>query len=148
MENQPKGIHKKLLAFQKLGIKLEKTSTNPHFNSKFAGLPEVLEKITKPLNDLGVIILQQPTMTGLETRLIDVETGTDVSCFFPYVEATTPQKLGSNNTYNRRYSLITLLGLPDEDEDGNVASAVDNKKPKYKGGVVDPKSVDTNSDPL
>jgi hypothetical protein len=40
----------------------------------------------------------------------------------PYVELTTAQKLGSCNTYLRRYSLITLLGLEEDDDDGNEAS--------------------------
>jgi hypothetical protein len=33
-----------------------------------------------------------------------------------------PQKIGSNLTYYRRYALVTMLGLEDEDDDGNVAS--------------------------
>ena len=60
--------------------------------------------------------------------VVNTEDDSKVESFMPYVEATTAQKLGSNNTYNRRYSLITLLGLEDEDDDGNVASAPVHKK--------------------
>lgn len=124
----PTGILAKLLEFQKLNISLVKDGSNPHFKSKYATLNEVLEKVKKPLSDLGVLILQVPTMEGLKTQLFDVTDKSFVDAFMPYVDATSPQKLGSNNTYNRRYSLITLLGLQDDDDDANVAS-VPTRKP-------------------
>ena len=114
----------KLLEFQKLGIVVEKTGTNPHFKSTYATLNEVLAKIKPQLNALGILVLQTPEKDGLRTKLIDTSDNSSVEAFMPYVETTTAQKLGSNNTYNRRYSLVTLLGLEDEDDDGNVASTV------------------------
>lgn len=135
-------IYKKLLAFQKKGITLTKTGENPHFKSSYVTLNEVLAKVKEPLNEIGIVIVQSPcletygaintTVAGLRTTLMDTEDDTSVSCFMPYVEATTAQKLGSNNTYNRRYSLVTLLGLEDEDDDGNIASAPEFKKGKAK----------------
>lgn len=115
-------ITKKLLKIQQQGIVLEKDGTNPHFKSSYATLNEVLRKVKKPLNDEGIVILQAPEKDGLRTTLLDTEDDTKVECFMPYVEIGTAQKLGSNNTYLRRYSLVTLLGLEDEDDDGNVAS--------------------------
>lgn len=131
-------IHKKLLEFQKQNITITRDSTNPHFKSSYASLNEVLAKVKKPLNDMGVLILQvpcafspeNPTGYGLQTKLVDTEDDTFVDCWMPYVGADTAQKLGSANTYNRRYSLVTLLGLEDEDDDGNVASAPTVKKGK------------------
>ena len=127
-------IYKKLLEFQKLGITIKKGSTNPHFKNNYASLNEVLAKVTKPLNDLGVVIIQTPSMHqqygevspvgGLCTTLFDTEDDTKVEGFLPFTEATNPQKIGSNLTYYRRYSLVTMLGLEDEDDDGNVASGV------------------------
>jgi hypothetical protein len=125
-------IYKKLLEFQKLGISVKKSSTNPHFRSNYADLNEVLDKVTKPLNNLGVVILQEPQMggawgeepnrAGLITTLYDTEDDTKVSGFLPFVQMDNAQKLGANITYNRRYSLVTMLGLEDEDDDGNKAS--------------------------
>lgn len=112
-----------------MNITVSKDGTNPHFRSSYVTLNEVLEKVKKPLNDLGIVIIQMPEKDGLRTKLVDVvssgegkQYGDCIECFMPYVECTTAQKLGSNNTYNRRYSLITLLGLEDQDDDGNVAS--------------------------
>lgn len=136
-------IYKKLLAFQKKNIIVEKVGENPHFKSSYATLNEVLNKVKAPLNDLGILILQTPQKDGLGTILLDTEDDSKVECFMPYVEITTAQKLGSCNTYNRRYSLVTLLGLEDEDDDGNKASgkvvkkAVDTSKPPFGPGSED-----------
>ncbi len=140
-------IYTKLLKFQQLGITLDKDGANPHFKSAYPTLNEVLSKLKKPLNDLGILILQIPEKDGLRTRLINTERTNDLSkadpleafppadyveCFMPYVDTTTPQKLVSNNTYNRRVSLVTLLGLEDEDDDGQVASTPVYTKGKAK----------------
>ena len=121
-------IYKKLLAFQKLGITIKKGEKNPHFKNTYANLNEVLGKVTKPLNDLGVVIIQAPTKEGLLTTLVDTETEStelsQIQGFLPFVDMANPQKIGSNLTYYRRYALVTMLGLEDEDDDGNVASAV------------------------
>lgn len=117
-------IHKKLLQFQKLGITIKKGERNPHFKNTYANLNEVLDKVVKPLNEMEVVIIQSPTATGLETTLMDTEDDTSVTGFLPFVSATDPQKIGSNLTYYRRYSLVTMLGLEDEDDDGNKASSV------------------------
>ena len=42
-----------------------------------------------------------------------------------YIGASNAQQILSCNTYYRRGSLISLLGLEDEDDDGNLASAID-----------------------
>jgi len=119
-------IYKKLLAFQKLGITIKKGEKNPHFKNTYANLNEVLGKVTKPLNDLGVVIIQAPTKDGLLTTLVDTETEgeelSQIQGFLPFVDTANPQKIGSNLTYYRRYALVTMLGLEDEDDDGNVAS--------------------------
>jgi len=120
-------IYEKLLKFQKENIALKKDGLNPHFKSSYVTLNEVLDKVKTPLNDLGCVILQIPEATGLKTQIIDNEDQSKVECFMPYVDISTAQKLGSCNTYLRRYSLITLLGLEDSDDDGNEASKPDAK---------------------
>lgn len=128
-------IHKKLLEFQKKNIVVEKDGKNPHFQSRYVTLNEVLEKVKGPLNELGILIIQKPSFTdnttfGLATILYDTEDDTSIEAFLPYVESTNAQKMMSNNTYNRRVSLVTMLGLQDDDDDGNVASAP--KAPQIK----------------
>jgi hypothetical protein len=131
-------IHAKLLEFQKKGITLEKDSINPHFRSQYVSLNEVLAKVKAPLNELGIVIEQTPEENGLRTRLLDTTSevlgvsaaaaghieGRDfVECFVPFIGATDMQKLGGAITYARRYSLIAMLGLEDEDDDATVVTA-------------------------
>lgn len=127
-------IYKKLLEFQKLGITVGKDGNNPHFKSRYTTLNEVLDKVKKPLNELGIVIIQAPEVNGVRTRLYDtytklnpndpteMEGGDFVECFVPFINPTDMQKLGGAITYGRRYGLITLLCLEDEDDDGNAAS--------------------------
>lgn len=120
-------IHKKLLEFQKLGITIEKDAVNPHFKNSYSSLNEVLAKVKKPLNELGIVILQTPNAIGsdnfLRTTLFDTEDESFVESYTPFINTTDMQKLGGAITYARRYSLIAMLGLEDEDDDGNKASA-------------------------
>jgi len=139
---EPSGIYAKLLAFQRQGLAVKKTSTNPAFRSRYADLNEVLETIKQPLTELGVLIVQLPTNIGLITRLIDVEDGSNIESFLPYVDTSTAQKLGANNTYNRRYALVTMLGLEDEDDDGNTASSPTQSAPQRQSAPPTPKQIE------
>lgn len=123
-------IYKKLLDLQKQNIVIPKNGLNPHFRSRYATLNDVLEKIKPALNALGVVLLQIPSADGLTTFLMDTEDDSKVECFMPYVQKETAQQLGSNNTYNRRYSLITLLGLEDDDTDGEMPQGAAKPRPK------------------
>lgn len=126
-----KNIYTKLLEFQKKGISIVKGNQNPHFKNKYADMNEVLNKVRGPLNELGVLIIQEPStynnigqnIVSLRTRLYDIESGTSVESHTPLVNPTDMQKLGGAITYARRYSLIAMLGLEDEDDDGEKASA-------------------------
>jgi hypothetical protein len=46
-------------------------------------------------------------------------------------DMNNPQSWGSSITYSRRYCLSSIVGIaPDEDDDGNKASAIQEKKTK------------------
>lgn len=115
-------VHKKLLEFQKLGITIKKGEKNPHFKNTYANLNEVLAKVVEPLNNLDVVVIQTPEKEGLKTTLLDTSDDTKIEGFLPFMGISNPQHVGSNLTYYRRYSLVTMLGLEDEDDDGNKAS--------------------------
>lgn len=133
-----KNIYTKLLEFQRLGISIKKGSINPHFKNEYADINEVLDKVKKPLNDMGVVIIQSPesfnnigqNFQGLKTVLYDTESGTYVESHTPFINPSDMQKLGGAITYARRYSLIAMLGLEDEDDDGEKASTDTGKAPE------------------
>ena len=124
-------IYSKLLEFQKKNITIKRDGENPHFKSSYATLNEVLDKVKGPLNELGIVIIQNTgtwdtpngSTPGLNTVLLDTEDDSKVECFVPFIGATDMQKLGGAITYARRYSLVSLLGLEDADDDGTTASA-------------------------
>lgn len=128
-------IYKKLLDFKRLEIKIAKDGVNPHFKNRYSTLDEVLSKVAEPLEKLGVLILQVPIKEGLETILYDTEDDTYINSLVPYTGVADMQKLGGAITYARRYALVSMLGLGEDDDDGNTASA----KPKgIQDAVGDP----------
>ena len=117
-------IYKKLLEFQKLGISIKKNSIGGHHKNAYANIDEVLEKVKPALSDLGIVLTQVPTAEGLKTILADSEDDSQIEGFLPFIGATDAQKIGSNLTYMRRYSIVAMLGLEAEDDDGQAASPV------------------------
>lgn len=126
----------KALAKAQLDMKAaDKSSINPHFKSKFAGLPEVAEA-AKALAKHGLAYVQGASTkdggVAVETMLMHGDSGqwvSDVLTLKP--QQDTPQGVGSAITYGRRYGLCSLVGIvADEDDDGNAAS---NKAPVKNG---------------
>lgn len=117
-----------------------KTSTNPHFRSKYAALDACIDAVKDALNDNGIYLLQKnydcPDGIMVETVFVHesgemLETGI---VHFPAVKHD-PQGYASALTYARRYSLMAACGIAPElektnisfaDDDGNAAS----RKPK------------------
>jgi hypothetical protein len=104
-----------------------KTSTNPHFRSRYADLSACVEAVIDALNNNGIMIMQHthPCDNGVivETMFIH-ESGEYVSGGKLHVPASKqdPQGYGSALTYARRYSLQAACGIAPEDDDGNAAS--------------------------
>lgn len=114
-----------------------KTSTNPHFKSRYADLAACVEAVIDALNANGIALVQKqhPTDGGVAVETIFVhESGEQLSAGVLSVPAAKqdPQGYGSALTYARRYSLMAACGIAPEDDDGNAAS----KAQKQKGGVV------------
>jgi hypothetical protein len=104
-----------------------KTSTNPHFRSRYADLSACVEAVIDALNNNGIALVQKchesSDGVNVETMLIH-ETGETLSCGILHVPASKqdPQGYGSALTYARRYSLMAACGIAPEDDDGNAAS--------------------------
>lgn len=104
-----------------------KSSTNPHFRSKYADLAACVEAVIDALNNNGIALVQKchesDTGVNVETLLLH-ESGESLSCGVLHVPASKqdPQGYGSALTYARRYSLMAACGIAPEDDDGNAAS--------------------------
>lgn len=124
MKDSTSNIYTKLLEFQKLGISLKKDSKGA-FKNGYASMNEVLDKVIEPLNKLGILVAQSPTVKGgvygLYTKLLDTDSGTYIISFTPFINSTDMQKLGGAITYARRYALVSMFALEAEDDDGETA---------------------------
>jgi len=110
-----------------------KTSTNPHFQKKYADLAACVEAVVDALNSNGIALLQRTheCETGVTVETVFVhESGEMLECGRLHVPAqkNDPQGYGSALTYARRYSLMAACGIAPEDDDGNAGSAPAKKK--------------------
>jgi len=108
-----------------------KTSTNPHFKSKYADLAACVEAVIDALNTNGIAMIQRThdDQTGVTVETVFIhESGETIESGRLHVPAAKndPQGYGSALTYARRYSLMAACGIAPEDDDGNSAS----RKPK------------------
>lgn len=106
-----------------------KTSTNPHFRSKYVDLAGCVEAVVDALNAAGIALIQRTSedSTGVTVETVFVhESGEMLECGKLHVPAAKqdPQGYGSALTYARRYSLMAACGIAPEDDDGNAASKV------------------------
>ena len=115
-----------LLAAQKAITFAAKDSLNPHFKSKYADLPCVIDAVKPALNEAGIVFIQsaspsEPGYLAMTTRLMH-QSGEWIedTATLPLPKAD-PQGYGSASTYARRYGLAAICGLYQDDDDGNAA---------------------------
>lgn len=125
-------LAQKLLSVQRgiLETAVKKTAVNDHFKNSYAELNDVIDLVIPALNELNVVVLQYPieppfeNNLALRTHLYDTESGEEFqSTLVIPLEKQNAQGIGSAITYARRYALVSLLGLKQQDDDGNAASS-------------------------
>jgi len=104
-----------------------KSSTNPHFRSRYADLSACVEAVIEGLNSSGIALIQRTSedLTGVTVETVFIhESGEMLECGKLHVPASKqdPQGYGSALTYCRRYSLMAACGIAPADDDGNAAS--------------------------
>ena len=104
-----------------------KTSTNPHFKSRYVDLAACLEAVNEALLNNGIALLQETSedATGVTVETVFMhESGETIRGGKLHVPASKqdPQGYGSALTYARRYSVMAACGIAGEDDDGNAAS--------------------------
>jgi hypothetical protein len=104
-----------------------KSSSNPHFKSRYADLAACVEAVVESLNNNGIALTQRvsPSENGVIVETVFIhESGEIINCGQLHVPASKhdAQGYGSALTYARRYSLMAACGIAPEDDDGNAAS--------------------------
>lgn len=104
-----------------------KDSNNPYFKSKYADLPSVWEACRGPLTRNGLAVTQTLSHDGERTILNTIlghSSGQWIrSAMVLPVQKPGPQEIGSCITYCRRYSLAAIVGMCQDDDDGEAAQA-------------------------
>lgn len=114
-----------------------KDAVNPHLKSKYADLPSVIDAIKPSLNEQGIIFIQSAgeminMHLQLTTRLMHVSgEWVEDTMTMPLVKQD-PQGYGSALTYARRYSLAAIVGLYQDDDDGQQATKQKKEVAKVK----------------
>ena len=104
-----------------------KSSTNPHFRSKYADLSACIEAVIDSLNNQGIYLMQLTDEHdgGVKVSTVFIhESGEQLSGGSLFMPATKhdAQGFGSALSYARRYSLMAACGIAPEDDDGNQAT--------------------------
>ena len=104
-----------------------KTSTNPHFRSRYADLSACVEAVIDALNNNGIYLMQLTDEhdggVKVSTTFIH-ESGEQLSGGTLFMPASKhdAQGFGSALSYARRYSLMAACGIAPEEDDGNQAT--------------------------
>ena len=102
------------------------------YSFKYADLAACLEVIRKPLSDNGLALIQIPSLgdnkdgisaVHMRTVLGHGESGQSISCEMTmYPEKGGPQAVGGVMSYLRRYSMCSLIGVAQFDDDARTAT--------------------------
>ena len=114
-----------------------KSSTNPQTRSRYADLTGIIDVARQPLAENELAVIQSPYalpdgVTVLVTSVVH-SSGEWVRSVTPVnprkmvkggemIVADDMQTIGAAITYARRYALAAMLGIGQEDDDGNSAS--------------------------
>lgn len=116
------------------------TRTGGKYKFRYATFANILEKIRKPLSENGLSFSQIVNEDGSVTTILMHSSGEWLTSSLLITGEKTPQGIGSAITYNKRYSLTSILGIcGDDDDDGNGAQGNDFK---FKENAQTPKGKD------
>jgi hypothetical protein len=104
----------------------QKDRENPHFKSRYADLASVIDAVREPLSKNGLSYTQLPSSSPdgvvLTTILLHTSGEWVTSHLTVPLTKRDAQGVGSALTYARRYALASMVGIAQEDDDGNAAS--------------------------
>lgn len=128
-----KEIPKALANFTTEAENASKNKNHPQFRAKYADLAEILNTVRPVLSKNGLSVIQAPSFipgNNAEKGLVTVETvilhtsGEFISSKISApISKNDAQGVGSAITYCRKYGLSAMLGIAQEDDDGNAAQA-------------------------
>lgn len=133
-----------------------KSSTNPHFRSKYADLAACVEAVIDALNNNGIYLMQltEEHESGVKVSTVFIhESGEQISggSLFMPASKQDAQGFGSALSYARRYSLMAACGIAPEDDDANSAKAPAPRPtvaPAAKAAPIAQPKVEAKAEPI
>jgi len=133
--SQELNIYQRLNNFRTSVDAIRKDKNNTYINYKYADINAILKVITPKLSNAGLIDIDTTKVdengqVWLETKLINIDNPEEflkIETPLLMKDRNSPQAFGSALTYARRYNRVTLLGLEQEDDDGNKAEGLDKE---------------------
>jgi hypothetical protein len=137
------GLAQALVDAQTAMPAVKKDGKNPHFDSTFVTLDELIA-VTRPvLNQHGLAIRQLPItndagMPILRTTIVHGASGEELTADTPlFLPRNDMQAFGAAVTYARRYAWAAMLGIAsEEDDDGNSATPTDAAPSQPKAKMI------------
>jgi len=136
IKNQSEDIKELAIALCKAQSQISfasRDSENGYYKSKYADLYSVWEACREPLNKNGLCVVQQVDGLSecggivLNTVLIHTSGQWIKSVVVMTPSDNKPQTYGLCLSYARRYGLSSLVGVVQDDDDGNCASGIVDK---------------------
>ena len=139
---QPSTLVEALNAFQKKHHAAGLDGSNPFYKSKYTTLAQALLAV-QPATEFGlchtqlndfVITPEGEIITIVITKLMHVSGDEPIVSKFPVPKIPSNvknahQEAGSAQTYARRYGLLSVYGLANDDDDGNSLNKPPTKEP-------------------
>lgn len=131
-----KTIYQKIAEIQDEVGNISKDGENPHFKNKYATYEKVLQVLNPILRKHNLVVIHSfqeskfENQIGVVTEIRDFLSMLSIitTLFIPITKAD-PQMAGSAITYAKRYSILAMLGLGTEDDDGEGSVRPQETKP-------------------
>lgn len=132
-------VSKALVAAQAELDNVTTDAVNPHFRSRYASLPTIIDMVRPVLAKHGLALVQMPLSddgcVGVETIVLH-DSGEYLSDkLMVRPSKADPQGAGSAITYCRRYALAAFMNLGQEDDDGNESSRAPQQPPQKQAAI-------------
>ena len=119
---EEKTLYDYLLRVQSEIGAIQKSSENNYYKSSYFDINDLLQEVKPILTKYGLVLTQPLTTKDGRMYVSSVISNgvEDVESTLILPDIVKPQELGSCITYYRRYTLVSLLALQAEDDDGNA----------------------------
>lgn len=117
-------IYTKLFEIQKQNLLLTADAENPFYKNKYISIENIMKTFKPLLEQQKILLYHIVTGDSVSTYVRDIEDsdGEPVVSIFPLNSSLDAQKKGAEITYGKRYNLVALFCVVEDDDDGNFAS--------------------------